>query len=91
MKNKIKALYIFLYLNISFTFCKIRANSMHKLTGKRYHVLQMSEKKLIIVDNNWVNVYNNNVKRIKGGKKINIFNLLQMSLYSTSTKSIIRK
>jgi hypothetical protein len=74
---------------INFYFAKKKANQLHKLTGKRYHVLPRSDVKLMVVDNDFVNAYNK-VAAKKGCKKINIYDLLKMSYYSTSVQSVVR-
>lgn len=56
-----------------------KANRLHKLTGKRYHVLQMGSK-LEVVNNQIIKAYN---KRVSSTKRININTLLNISLYST--------
>jgi hypothetical protein len=68
--------------------CKREANNLHKLTGKRYHVIALNNNKFKVVDNTFVDKYN---KLIKGkNRKITINDLLKMSYYSTSTRSITK-
>lgn len=59
---------------------KRKANKLHSVTKKRYHVLPISDTKLIVVDNSFLKYYN----KQKGVKKINIHDLLKMSYYSTN-------
>lgn len=75
----------------SFNFWKAKrkANKMHRLTGKRYHVIPQSDGKLTIVDNEFIKHYN---RVVKGkSKKITIHDLLKMSYYSTPVQGITRK
>ena len=67
---------------------KRKANRMHKLTGKRYHVLTMG-KTFTVVDNSFIKFYNKEVKN--KSRKIDIHDLIKMSYYSTAVQSITRK
>lgn len=58
-------------------YCK-RADKMHKVTGKRYHVIE-NNGRLMIVNNSIIKVYNKKTKKYK----ININQLLNEALYST--------
>lgn len=57
---------------------KTKANSLHKMTGKRYYVIPYQKGRLIVVDNNYVKLYNKYNK-----SKITIERLLLMSYYHT--------
>lgn len=57
---------------------KRRANNLHKMTGRRYYVINY-EGKPLVVDRNFVNLYN----REHPKQKITIERLLRMSLYYT--------
>lgn len=85
----IKYQYNSIYNTISFWYYKIEANRLHKLTGKRYHIIPNNKNRLTIVDNTFINQYNKNVKG--KGKKITINELLKWSYYSTSVKGTVRK
>ena len=95
MRKKIKILtdsIKFEYNSIlnSFFFWKMKrkANKMHKLTGKRYHVVPKDNTHLMVVDNSFIKRYN---KAVKGkSKKITIHDLLKMSYYSTPIEGITR-
>ena len=73
--------------NIEFKNKKKKADKLHKLTGKRYHVVPATSTSLMVVDNSYIKVYNKVVK----GRKITINDLLRMSYYSTSVQSVTRK
>ena len=73
---------------ISFWYAKRKANKMHKLTGKRYHVVP-GGKRLMVVNNTFINHYNKAVK--SKSKMITIADLLKMSYYSTPVEGINRK
>lgn len=62
---------------------------MHKLTGRRYHVIPVENEKLIVVDNNFIKFYNNKVKG--KAQKLTIDRLIELSYYSTSVQGITRK
>lgn len=68
---------------------KRKAIKMHKLTGKRYHVVPFSDKKLGVVDNTFVKSYNRTVNGKRN--KITIDKLLKMSYYSTPVQGLSRK
>jgi hypothetical protein len=72
----------------NFWKAKRKANKMHRLTGKRYHVVPASETKLMVVNNDFVKEYNRLVK--KKGHKITIEKLLKMSYYSTPVQGVTR-
>ena len=76
--------------SISYWFAKHKANRLHKMTGKRYHVVPRDERNLMVVDNSYIDIYNRAVKK-QGGKPIDIISLLRMSYYSTSVQSLQRK
>lgn len=74
---------------ISFWYAKRKANKLHELTGKRYHVVPKTKNSLMVVDNSYIDHYN---KCVKGkSKQININDLLHLSYYSTSVQGITRK
>jgi len=73
---------------ISFWYAKRKANRLHKLTGKRYHVVPKTKTSLMVVDNTYINHYNKCVKA--KGKQININDLLRMSYYSTPAQGLNR-
>jgi hypothetical protein len=75
---------------INFYFAKKKADKMHKLTGKRYHVVPKSDHELMVVDNTWIDAYNRAAKK-HGGKTININDLLKMSYYSTSVVGLTQR
>ena len=66
-----------------------RADELHKLTGRRYFVIPDSGGGMVVVDNNYINIYNKTMKT--HGKKMTIVDLLKMSYYATSLNSIVRK
>jgi hypothetical protein len=76
---------------INFYYARKKADRMHKLTGKRYHVVPGAKNKLIVVDNTFVKIYNEKAKNIKGTKRIDFDDLIKMSYYSTSMQSVTRK
>ena len=81
--KKIKAFFVFEFNSLlnyyNFWRMKRKANKLHLMTKKRYHVVPMTETKLMVVDNNWIKHYN----KYTTGKKINIHDLIKMSYYST--------
>ena len=77
--------------HISFYYAKKKADNLHKLTGKRYHVVPKTQTSLMVVDNSYVDAYNKHAKHLKRFKKITILDLLKMSYYSTSVQGVIRK
>ncbi len=90
--KKIKTWLLFeynsIYNSISFWYFKRKANKLHQLTGKRYHVVPRDKNKLMVVDNTFIDHYN---KCVKGkSKKITINDLLIMSYYSTSVQGLTR-
>ena len=60
-----------------------RADKLHELTGRRYHVIPDSAGGMVVVDNRYIDIYNKAVKGTKT-KPITIKDLLQMAYYSTS-------
>lgn len=74
---------------INFWLKKRQAERLHKLTGKRYHVIPKDKYSLIVVDNTYVDKYNKFIKN--KAKKITILDLLKMSYYSTSVQGLNRK
>jgi len=74
---------------VKFYYAKKQADMRHKLTGKRYHVVPMGNK-LIVVDNSFVVRYNKYAKK-SGHLSIDSLSLLKMSYYSTSVESVTRK
>ena len=77
----------FLFHKMHFLNQKRKANNLHKLTGKRYHVIPGANNKLMVVDNTFVDAYNKAARFKIGFKKLTIEKLLEMSYYSTSIKS----
>ena len=77
--------------HINFYLARKKADRLHKLTGKRYHVVQGKGHNLMVVDNTFVALYNSKVKTFKGAKKIDFTDLIKMSYYSTSVQSLTRK
>ncbi len=84
VSNKIKASIIFeinsLLNYYNFWKMKRKANKLHKMTKKRYHVVPLSDTKLTVVNNDYIKWYNKH----KGVKKITIHDLIKMSYYSTN-------
>lgn len=80
----IKEWFIFHYNSIhnsiSYKFNVNKANKLHKLTGKQYHVVPKSQNSLMVVDNSYIKYYNQNVPK---SKRIDIRKLSEMSYYST--------
>ena len=79
-----------IYNFIMLWFKKRKANKMHRLTGKRYHVVP-SDTGLMVVDNEYVAAYNRVIKRNGVGKKITFLDLIRLSYYSTSVQGLTRK
>ena len=69
---------------LHFRYMKHKAMQMHLKTKKRYFVVPMTETRLTVVDNNYINFYN----KQKGVKKINIFDLIKMAYYATPAKGL---
>lgn len=69
---------------IKFYYAKRKADKLHLLTGKQYHILPVGDK-LMVVDNTMVNVINQRLKVTPGVnlKHIDIRGLSKMSYYST--------
>jgi len=63
-----------------------KAENMHALTGKRYYVLNWAQGKMIVVDNDFKDVY----KKITG-KAITGLDLVNMALYVTPSRSQFRQ
>ena len=74
----------------NFKIARKKADKMHKLTGRRYHVIPAPNNKLMVVDNSFVKVYNKKAKEIKT-KQIDAMDLIKMSYYSTSLQGVTRK
>jgi len=60
---------------------KHQARQAHKLTGRQYHVVPSTKSRLKVVNNDFVNYYNQVAKKT-GHKKITIYDLLKMSVYT---------
>jgi hypothetical protein len=75
---------------INFYFAKKKADKLHALTGKRYHVIPTGKYRLSVVDNNYIDLFNRIAKK-KGRKQISIMDLIQMSYYTTSVQGLMRK
>lgn len=89
-----KLFFIDLFYQLSFEFttmlegfrlsmAKRKANKLHKLRRKRFHVVPVSGNKLIVVNDIFIDSYNRKISKIDGGKKITIKVLLDTALYST--------
>lgn len=86
IKNKIVRLFnSYIWNPMHFKWMKNKANRLNKLTGKRYFVVPATDTSLMVVDNNYVKFYN----KQKGVKKIDIYDLIKMSYYATSTRSLV--
>jgi hypothetical protein len=74
---------------IKFYYAKRKADKLHLLTGKQYHILPVGTK-LMVVDNTMVKVINQRIKVTKGVNigKIDIRGLSKMSYYSTGTGTL---
>ena len=92
--KKIFAFIVFYYnstlSHIDYYLSKRKADRLHKLTGRRYHVIP-GPKKLTVVDNTFIDRYNRECKGKKGFHKMTIVELIKQSYYSTSVQSITRK
>lgn len=89
IKNWIIYQYNSIYNSIYLFIKKNEANRLHKLTGRRYHVVPKDNETLMVVDNRFIDAYN---RAIKGkNKKITIKDLLEMSYYSTSVQRLTRQ
>jgi hypothetical protein len=69
-----------------------KANKMHLMSGKRYFVVPISDTRLAVVDNTYVNDYNRFASKQRKGskiKKININDLIRMAYYATSTRRLV--
>ena len=88
VKNWLVFEYNSIHNSISFWYMKRKANKLHKLTGKRYHVVPKNKTQLMVVDNSFIKAYNLSVK--SKSKQININDLLRMSYYSTSVQGLTR-
>jgi hypothetical protein len=82
LKFKIRMFFHKIYFNR----IKKRADDMHQITGKRYHVIPIPTNKLAIVDNDYVNRYNRTMCHKINFKKMTIENLLKLAYYSTPLK-----
>jgi len=88
--NKIVFEYNSIHNSISFWYMKRKANKLHRLTGKRYHVVPSGKHSLMVVDNTYLDFYNRQAKKHRK-PTIDIMQLLKMSYYSTSVQSIVRQ
>ena len=83
MFKKIKDFFVFEFNSLlnyyNFWKMKRKADKLHGMTKKRYHIVPVSETKLTVVDNSYIKWHN----KQKGIKKINIHDLIKMSYYST--------
>jgi hypothetical protein len=61
---------------------KYQARQAHKLTGRQYHVVPSTKSRLKIVNNDFIGYYNKAASK-NGYKKINVNDLLKMSIYTT--------
>jgi hypothetical protein len=90
MIKKIKGWFIFKYYwykrKLQFKAAKAKADQMHLMTGKRYFVVPTG-RKLQVVDNTVIKVFNKNVKT----SKLDINDLLKLAYYYTPEKSLTRK
>lgn len=81
--KKVKDFFVFEYNSLwnKYIFWKMKrkADKMHGMTKKRYHVVPISETELIVVDNSYIKWHN----KQKGIKKITVYDLIEMSYYST--------
>ncbi len=84
----IKSEIIYLKNKYSFWRMKRKAIRLHELTGKRYHVIPVTETSLMVVDNTFVKAYN---KTINGrNNRITFHDLINLSYYSTPVQGITR-
>jgi len=74
---------------IELWIAKMRANRMHRITGRRYFVILRYDGKLIVVDNKYINFYNKGLRN--KNKRLNIEKLMKMALYATTCKSVINR
>lgn len=65
---------------------KRKAIKLHKLTGKRYHVVPNGSGGLMVVDNEFLKIYNKNVKGL--GKQLTFQDLMKNSYFSTSVRGV---
>jgi hypothetical protein len=72
----------------NYWWMKKEADRLHKTTGKRYHVVPAGPTKLMVVDNNWIKLYNQSLPK---NKRITINDLLKMSYYSTPLQGLNRE
>jgi hypothetical protein len=71
---------------IYFKRMKKKADNMHVITGKRYHVIPIGGNKLAVVNNDYINHYNRTMCDMKNFKKLTIERLISIAYYSTSVK-----
>jgi len=69
---------------IYFNFQRWKANRLHHLTGKQYHIVPVGKRKYKIVNNRWVKAYNNIIR--KSSKTLDHYDILLLAAYSTKTK-----
>lgn len=69
--------YIYLISRVNFWYAKKKADKLHKLTGKRYHVVRTDEKGHFTCLDNKANV--------------KYMDILKYALYSTSVQGLTRK
>ena len=86
----IKYKYDSIVTHYQFKTYRRRADRLHKLTGRRYHVIPNNAGGMVVVDNRYIDIYNKAMKSSKG-KPITIADLLKMSYYSTSLNGVVRK
>ena len=66
---------------------KKRANELHNATGQRYYVVPFGkEGNVIVVNNEYVDIYNKINRKKVPFKKINTYELEKMAYYATSAK-----
>lgn len=67
---------------------KHHAINMHKITGKRYHVIPTDKGKLAVVDNSFIDKYNRIIRN--KAQRMTIEKLLKISFFSTPVEGITR-
>ena len=87
--NTLKFEFNSLLNSYNFWKAKRKAIKLHKLNGKRYHVVPASNTTLVVVNNDYIKRYNKAIKNKR--KKINISDLIKMSYYSTPVQGLNRK
>jgi len=88
IKGLIVIAYLFLAVKVvrvikHFRFKKAvkKANKLHRLNRRRWHVLPVENNRFAVVDNKFINYYNNQNK----GIKLTIDKLIELAAYSTPT------